>query len=439
MKTNIKPKEAAEIINALSGGIVPRIGVQHIAVGRDDEINLIMESLEDIKGGLGQMKFWIGDFGAGKSFMFHLVKVIALRQKFVVLSSDFTPEKRLYDNQGRSLSTYRSLVSSMSINTVPDGGALSTILEKWMGMMIDKTCDEYGLSEDEVQDIKNWPALERTINTSLHGLNMECSSLFISVLKKFAKAYTSGDEELCNRVLRWLKGEYRTRLEARQDLGVRDVIDDRNWFDMLKNFSRLFVSMGYAGMVLNLDEAINLYKITPSSVRDKNYEKILSIYNDCYQGRCDNILVNIAGTRAFLENTRRGLFSYQALKTRLEVNKYAANGLKDFSQPVIMLNPLCFEDIFILLTNLRDIYNLRYGCEIEIEEKDIIKYMDIIYQKPGASVFLLPREVIRDFINIMSIIRQNPDADFDNLCSSIEIKDERPDDIEAMFSNIEEL
>ena len=237
--------------------------------------------------------------------------------------------------------------------------------------------------------------------------------------------------------LKWLKGEYGTKTEARQDLGVREIINDSNYYDMLKNFTRLFVGIGYSGFMINLDEAINLYKISTSTSRAKNYEKLLSIFNDCFQGKIENVFMNFAGTKEFLENERRGLFSYNALKTRLETNKFETKEFRDYSQPVIMLQPLDHNEIFVLLRKLKEVYDFNYETNIGVDDEDIRMYMEDMFNKPGADEFLTPREVIRDFLNILSLLRQNPTANKSDLISNIEIADERPKNLD--IDSIEEF
>lgn len=238
--------------------------------------------------------------------------------------------------------------------------------------------------------------------------------------------------------LKWLKGEYKTKTEARQDLGVREIVNDQNFYDMLKNFCKLFVSMGYSGFMINLDEAINLYKISTSQMREKNYEKILTIYNDCFQGKVSNLFINFAGTKEFLENERRGLFSYQALKSRLQTNKFETLEVRDYAQPVIKLTPLDHNKIFVLLKKLKMIFDYNYKSDINISDEDISAFMEEMFNKPGASEFLTPREVIRDFLNILNILRQNPEVDKKKMFGEIEIEDERPNDL-AILDTIEEI
>ena len=437
MIDNIKPKEATSIINSLIGGVVPKIGVQHITVGRSVEINAVVAALEDVKNGHSMVKFWIGDFGSGKSFMLHLLNTVALKQKFVVASADFTPDNRLYSNDGKGVALYSALMDNVAIQTKPEGGALPTLMEKWIEQIIAKTAEENKISLTEIRNEQYLKLIQTNIMKTINEITDVGGYDFGMVVMKYYEGYIKDDEQLRRNALKWLKGEYRTKTEAKQDLGVREVINDLNYYDMLKNFCKLFVSMGYSGFMVNLDEAINLYKISTSVMREKNYEKILTIYNDCFQGKVTNLFFNFAGTKEVLENERRGLFSYNALKSRLETNKFETAEIRDFAQPVIRLMPLDHNEIFVLLKKLKAIFDFNYKTEIKIEDSDIQQFMEELFNKPGASEFLTPREVIRDFLNILNIIRQNPTVDKNKLFGDIEISDERPN--EVSLDSIEEI
>ena len=437
MINDIKPKEATAIINSLIGGVVPRIGIQHITVGRSEEINALVSALEDVKNGHSMAKFWIGDFGSGKSFMLHLLNTVALKQKFVVANADFTPDNRLYSNDGKGVALYSALIDNLAIQTKPEGGALSTLLEKWIEQIITKTANENNISLTEIRNEQYLNLIQTNIMKTINEITEVGGFDFGMVVMKYYEGYIRDDEQLRRNALKWLKGEYNTKTEARQDLGVREVINDLNYYDMLKNFCKLFVSMGYSGFMVNLDEVINLYKISTSTMREKNYEKILTIYNDCFQGKVENLFFNFAGTREVLENERRGLFSYSALKTRLETNKYETAEIRDFAQPVIRLMPLNHNEIFVLLKKLKAIFDYNYKIVVDITDTDIQQFMEEMFNKPGATEFLTPREVIRDFLNILNILRQNPSVDKNQLFGELEISDERPNNV--LLDNIEEL
>lgn len=437
MALRIKEKEATAIINSLSGGVVPRIGVQHITVGRKLEIEAFTSALDDVKNGHSMVKFWIGDFGSGKSFMLHLINTVAIKQKFVVANADFTPENRLYSNDGKAVSLYSAIMDNVAIQTKPEGGALPTLLDRWIEQVVSKTAQLNNIPLTEIRDERYLNLIQENIMQTVNEVTETGGFDFGMVVIKYYEGYIKNDEYLRRSALKWLKGEYRTKTEARQDLGVREIVNDLNYYDMLKNFCRLFVSMGYSGFMINLDEAINLYKISTANVRAKNYEKILTIFNDCFQGKVSNLFINFAGTKEFLENERRGLFSYEALKTRLETNKYETAQYRDLAQPVIKLVPLSHNEVFVLLKMLKEIFDINYNVNIDITEDDIQLFMEEMFNKPGADEFLTPREVIRDFLNILSILRQNPEADKNTLISEIEISDERPE--ENVFDSIEEL
>jgi hypothetical protein len=437
MIENIKPKEATAIINSLLGGVVPKIGVQHITVGRSDEVKAFVSALEDVKNGHSMVKFWIGDFGSGKSFMLHFLNTVALKQKFVVANADFSPDNRLYSNDGKATVLYSAIMDNIAIQTKPEGGALPSLLDKWIEQVVSKTAQENKIPIAEIRDEKYVSLIQSNIMKTVNEVTETTGFDFGLVVMKYYEGFIKGDEILRRNALKWLKGEYKTKTDAKQELGVREIINDLNYYDMLKNFCRLFVSMGYSGFMINLDEAINLYKISTSVMREKNYEKILTIYNDCFQGKVANFFINFAGTKEFLENQRRGLFSYQALKSRLETNKYASSEVQDFAQPVISLTPLDHNEIFVLLKKLKAVFELNYKVEIDLSESDIHLFMEEMFNKPGAAEFLTPREVIRDFLNILSILRQNPGMDKRKMISDIEIHDERPN--ELAVENIEEL
>lgn len=437
MTLRIRKRETTAIINSLSGGVVPKVGVQHITVGRKLEIEAFTSALDDVRDGHSMVKFWIGDFGSGKSFMLHLFNTVALKQRFVVANADFTPDNRLYSNDRKAVALYTSIMDNIAIQTKPEGGALPTLLDRWIEQIISKVAMDNNIPITEIRDEKYFNLIQDSIMQTVNEVTESGGFDFGVVVIKYYEGYIKNDEFLRRSALKWLKGEYTTKTEARKDLGVREIINDLNYYDMLKNFCRLFVSIGYSGFMINLDEAVNLYKITTANMRAKNYEKILTIFNDCFQGKVSNLFINFAGTKEFLENERRGLFSYDALKTRLETNKFESLEYRDLAQPVIKLVPLNHNEIFVLLTKLKAIFDLNYNVNINITEEDIQLFMEEMFNKPGADEFLTPREVIRDFLNILSILRQNPDVDKRSLISEIEIKDERPVDI--LIDNIEEL
>lgn len=427
---NIKPKEATAIINSLTGGVVPKIGVQHITVGRADEVDTFIQVLNEVKAGHSMTKFWIGDFGSGKSFMLHLLTTVALKQKFVVANVDFTPHSRLYSNDGKAQALYTSLVDNIAIVSKPEGGALSVLLEKWIEQAIIQTATEENIPLTDIRKPEYAGKIQNTIIKITNEITEVGGFDFGLAIVRYYEGFINGDDILKRNALRWLKGEYKTKTEAKADLGVLDIVHDRNYYDMLKNLAKLVVKIGYSGFVINFDEVINLYKINNSGMRQKNYEALMSMYNDCFQGKVEHLFLNFAATTETLEDRDRGFYSYDALKTRLQVNKFETAQNRDFAQPVIRLMPLNHNEIFVLLKNLKEIFDFNYNVKVDFSDKDIHHFMEEMYNKPGAAEYLTPRSVIRDFLNILNILRQNPEANKKTLIQQITIADERPLDLE---------
>ncbi|MCK2020502.1 ATP-binding protein [[Brevibacterium] frigoritolerans] len=278
---------------------------------------------------------------------------MAFAEKFVVAKADFTPERRLYGSEGKAVAIYTELMKNLSIATVPDGGALPTILDKWIGEVQALVVQEkeYGSVEfDNPQFVKD---VEKEITAVVSKMDELTGGYdFARILNLYFKGFIEDNSELQRRAMRWLRGEYGTKTEAKADLGVRDIINDNNYYDYIKVLSQFVKQIGYSGLVVNLDEAINLYKITHPQTRDKNYETILKIYNDTLQGNVEGLYISLGGTPEFLEDERRGLFSYGALKRRLQSNPHETQEHRDLSQPVIKLTPLKHDDTFVLLRNL---------------------------------------------------------------------------------------
>ncbi len=405
----LKPKESSSIINALQGGVVPRTGIQHMLVGRSKETDAIIQSLENVARGNSEVRFWIGDFGSGKSFMLQLIEALALKTNFVISTVDFTPVNRLYSSDGKARALYSEIINKLITQTDQDGNALNTILDQWIEKLMGEVVSESQIDFDSLVTKENQHLVfDKIINTT-KKFGSAGGFEFGQAIAKYYEGYASNNVALQESALRWLKGEYTAKTDSMRELGVREIITDNNYYDMLKNFAELFVAAGYQGFVINLDEAINLYKIAQGQTREKNYERILSIYNDCLQGRVKSMFVNFGGTRRFLEDERRGLFSYEALKGRLSFGKFEESQLVDLAQPVVYLKPLEQEDIFTLLSKLKTIFEQHYNVSVPCTRDHITQFMEGQLNRPGASEFLTPRQVIRDFLQILNLSRQNPE------------------------------
>lgn len=400
-------REAKTILNSLSAGVVPRTGLRHISVGRLPEVAALKSDLDHNREGGATVRFVIGRYGSGKSFLLQLMRTYSLESKFVVADADFSPERRLFGSGDEAIATYRELMKNLSTQTRPDGNALPTIIEKWISGIQTNVAAENNLehgSPQFVSEVKN--RIVSTLNEIqelVHGFD------FGSVLAAYYQGYSDNNEELKTSAIRWLRGEFSTKTEAFAALKVRSIIDSDNYYNYLKVLAVFFKKIGYAGLVVCLDEAAYLYKITNSVSRNNNYEAILSIVNDCLQGKAAHIGFLIGGTPEFLEDQRRGLFSYEALRSRLAANRFLGEGLQDFTGPVLKLSSLTAEEIFVLLQKIRDIHGDQATTAVKMTDQDIHAYMEETLRRIGAREFTTPRELVREFVNLLNLLVQYPD------------------------------
>ncbi|QDI90783.1 biotin carboxylase [Salicibibacter halophilus] len=407
----IKKRETSAIIEALNGGLVPRRGIQHIMVGRTKEAKQVMSELEQVKEGSSIVKFFIGDFGSGKSFIQALTKQYAHTLNFVVTTADFAPGKRLYGNDGQSQSLYTELMKNLSTPTSPEGGALSVVIDMWITSVQQYVQEQKGYSGIDPANMNFSREVENEITKRISSMDeLPGAYDFSRVLSKYYQGFVTGESDLQRKALRWMRGEYGTKMEANREIGVRDIINDQNYYSYLKVLTSFMREVGYAGLVINFDEAINLYKINHSQVREKNYETILSMFNDCLQGTFEGLYLTFAGTQEFLQDERKGLYSYGALKRRLITNPYETAEYRDLSQPAIILAPLKHEEIFVLLQTIRAIHAKFHNYEEKVSDEDIKGFIQNIYSMPGAEEYTKVGHVARKFISGLNILEQNPEA-----------------------------
>lgn len=405
-KILIKQKEKNAIIESLKIGLVPKIGLQHIQVGRVAEIKEIIRCFNIICEGGAKTKFIIGEYGSGKSFFLTLSKLIALERNLVVVSSDITIDKILYSNQGRAQKLFSELISNMSTKTKPDGGALKVIVEKWASKILQNNDN---ITEEFIY--KELLPLEKYV---------ACYD-FAKVLFVYINSYKNNDEIKMSQALRWLRAEYSTKTEARNDLGVRTIINDTNFYEYLKLLAIFVKLAGYSGLIINFDELAILTRLH-SRVRNKNYEKILNIVNDTFQGTAENIGFIFGGTTEFLEDKYKGLYSYGALETRLADNPFSKTGLKDFTSPVIRLDNLSQEELYILFKNIRNVFAESKEEKYLIQEEDIKLFMKWLLNKLGAKSFLSPRESIKSFIGLLTQLQNYPETNISNYLSGATVE-----------------
>lgn len=408
--TTIRPKDRDAVLQSLRAGVVPRIGQHLIQVGRARELEALLKDIERVADGGSAFRIVVGEYGAGKTFFLNLVRAIALEKKLVTVHGDLNPDRRLHASGGQARSLYAELVKNMATRTRPEGGALAGVVEKFIGQA--KTeAKATGRSSDEV------------IRAQLSQLTEMVNGYdFADVIAAYCRGFEEGNEKLKNDAVRWLRGEFTTRTDARQALGVRTIVDDANMYDQLKLLGRFVRLAGYSGLVVCLDEMVNLYKLANVQARNANYEQILRILNDSLQGTAEGVGFVLGGTPEFLLDTRRGLYSYAALQSRLAENAFATNGLVDYSGPVIRLAALTPEDFYVLLDKLRLVYAFGDASKALVPEEAIPAFMAHCATRLGEAYFRTPRTTITAFINFLAVLEQNPSTDWRELIGSMEIE-----------------
>lgn len=401
------PKRIASgIINALKGGVVPRTGLGYIAVGRTNEINALLHDVSITEEGGAFFRFIVGRYGSGKSFLLQTMRQHVMDRGFVVVDADLSPERRLMGAKGQGLATYRELIKNMSVKAKPDGGALPLILEKWITAVRTEVISEGTLPENPFFEV----AVEKRIYEKISEIqDMVHGFDFAKALDRYHKAFMAGDDEKADCVIKWLRGEYATKTEVKQEVGVNALISDDNWYDYIKLLTAFFVSAGYKGLVVMIDELVNIMKIPHSVTRQYNYEKILMMYNDVMQGKASHLGIIMGGTPQCIEDTRRGVFSYEALRSRLERGRFATDETYDMLAPIIKLSPLSGEEMTVLTEKLAEIHAQLYDYESRVTLEDRIYFVKAEYSRVGAQSNITPREMIRDFIELLNIAMQNPD------------------------------
>ncbi|GAA3627450.1 ATP-binding protein [Lactobacillus hamsteri] len=415
-KRRVPKRIAQTVLNSLKGGVVPRIGLPYITVGRKAEIEALLHDVDVISEGGASFRFVVGRYGSGKSFLLQTIRNYVMDKNFVVVDGDLSPERRLQGTKGQGLATYRELIQNLSTKTRPEGGALTLILDRWINSVQSEVAQETGLSDSDpkftTEMDKKIYAVIANLNEMVHGFD------FAKLLNMYYHAYLEGDDETKAKVIKWFRGEYAHKTEAKKELGVSIIISDDDWYEYLKLFAAFFRQAGYAGLMIMIDELVNIYKIPNSISRQYNYEKILTMYNDTLQGKAKYLGIIMAGTPQAIEDRRRGVYSYEALRSRLSEGKFSKAGARDMYAPVIKLDPLTAEEMLVLTEKLADMHANLYGYERTITDDDLAKFIKIEYARIGADTNITPREVIRDFIELLDIVWQNPQTNIEELLNS---------------------
>lgn len=415
-QVKIPRRIAQTVLNSLKGGVVPRIGLPYIAVGRKNEIAALLHDVDIIAEGGASFRFIVGKYGSGKSFLLQTIRNYVMDKGFVVADADLSPERRLQGTRGQGLATYRELISNLSTKTKPEGGALTLVLDRWISGVQSAAVQETGL------DINN-PELAKEVDRRIFAVTSSLGELvhgfeFGKLLSAYYHAYLDGDDTTKAKVTRWFRGEYTQKREAKDELGISIIITDDDWYDYLKLFAIFFRLAGYTGLMVMIDELVNIYKIPQSISRQYNYEKMLTMYNDTLQGKAKYLGIIMGATPQTVEDKRRGVYSYEALRSRLAEGRFSKPGTRDLLAPIIRLDPLSAEEMLVLCEKLRDMHAGLYNYTTRLTTDDLVTFVKTEFSRIGADQNITPREVIRDFIELSDLLYQNPSLKLTDILTS---------------------
>ena len=409
MNAPIRPKERDAVVQSLRAGVVPRAGQHLIQVGRIREIETLVSDMVRVADGGSSFRLVIGEYGAGKTFFLNLVRSIAMEKKLVVASADLNPDRRLHASGGQARSLYAELMRNLATRTKPEGGALGGIVEKFIATAKTEAREAGKATEDVIRQ-----KLEH-LTELVNGYD------FADVIAAYYRGFEEGNEQLKSDAVRWLRGEFTTKTDAKAALGVRTYVDDAAVYDQLKLMARFVRLAGFSGLLVSLDELVNLYKLANAQARNSNYEQILRILNDSLQGTAVGLGFTLGGTPEFLLDTRRGLYSYPALQSRLAENTFASSELVDFSGPTVRLSSLSPEDFYVLLQKLRHVYAGGDAMKYLLPDQGIASFMEHCSKRIGETYFRTPRTTITSFINLLAVLEQNPGTEWQTLLGGLEV------------------
>jgi hypothetical protein len=422
----IKDTDREAILQSLRAGVVPRRGLQHVQVGRQIELEMLIRDVERVGGGGSCVRFIIGPYGSGKTFFLALLRSIALEKKLVTAHADLSPDRRLYSTGGHARALYAELMRNLATRSKPEGGALSAVVERFVTSAI-----------GEAKSRQVSPAT--VIAERMSALSEMVGGYdFAQVVECYWKAHDTGDEPMKSNAIRWLRAEYTAKTDARRALGVRTIVDDENGYDHLKLMARFVRLAGYGGLMVCLDELVNLYKLANGRARNTNYEQILRIVNDCLQGTAEGLGIMFGGTPEFLTDARRGLYSYPALQSRLAENTFARDGMVDHSGPVVRLSNLTQEDLYVLLTKLRHVFASGEEAKYLVPDDALKAFMGHCYQRVGEAYFRTPRNTIKEFVNLLSILEQNPGVKWNDFIENVDVVVESNPDSEPLPEDVDQ-
>lgn len=398
-------RSARDIVDALRNGTVPRSGLHEYAVGLDQHMRAMEEQLDrvasgrgDVRSGRGEIKFVRGEYGAGKTFLTHLLVETALRKGFVVsnvvISKD-TPLHKLDE-------VYHEIVTNLSTPREKTG-ALKGLLDRWTHKI-----EENLIRNEDIEE--NDPRLERRteeeIEERLAIIAQEHSS-FSAVLRAYYRADVRGDSALAQQLLGWLSGEKNVAASVvKKAANIRGKIDQTMTFAFIRVLAEISHQAGRAGFVVVLDEVETITRLRTAKESEQGLQHIRQIVDAVDEGHLSRCYFVFTGTPDFFDNRNRGVRGLQPLDDRIRLDDPNAR-FPNYRQAQVVIQPFDREKLLTVGKRVREIYELAYGSLDDSRASDALveSLADQMTARFGGEVKVVPRQFLRQLVDTFDRIQ----------------------------------
>lgn len=399
----LNKRTARDIIDALRNGTVPRSGLHEYAVGLDKHMEAMEEQLNRISEsrlgseGRGDVKFIRGGYGAGKTFLTHLLMETALKKGFVVSNVIISKDAPMHKLE----EVYHEIVTNLSTPR-ERATALKGLLDRWTHRIEENLIRNEDIAEDD-------PSLEERaaeiIEYRLAAIAEEHSS-FSSVLRAYYHADARGDNELAQQLLGWLKGEKNIAARPIRDAaGVKGKIDQTMALAFIRILAEISKQAGRAGLVIVFDEVETIRHLR-SDARREGLQNIRQIVDSVAEGQLSRCYFVFTGTPEFFEE-KRGVKELEPLDERIRLEN-PNDPYPNYRQTQIVIQPFDRKKLLEVGYKVREIYEIAYGRLDHIRASDALleSLADKMTAKFGGNVKVVPRQFLRQLIDTFDRIQE---------------------------------
>lgn len=392
---------ARDIISALRNGTVPREGLHEYAVGLDQHMKVMNEDLDDVAAGRGRVKFVRGEYGAGKTFLSHLLMETALKRRFVVSNVVISRDTPLHKME----EVYHEIVNNLSTPRQKTR-ALQGLINNWILRTEDHLIRVEDFSEDDPRLLKR---TEEEIENKLAILANERSD-FPAVLRAYYRANAQDDYQSAQRLLGWLSGEKNVSAQVMRQTGVKGRIDQTMVFSFLRILAEIAHQAGRSGFVVVLDEVETITRLRTAYEREQSLQTIRQIVDAVDEGHLPRCYFVFTGTPDFFDNARRGVRSLRPLDERIRLED-PNDPHPNYRQAQIVIPEFDRNKLLTVGKRVQEIYEIAYGALDSSRASDALleSLADRMTARFGGEVGIVPRQFLRQLVDTFDRIQAYED------------------------------